>query len=178
MLAAIAATLSVAAGQTDAAQSRASDLEYRAKAAHLFNFTKFVEWPRSGGASPLTICVAGANPFGTALDDLVGGEHVNGRPLQTRVVRQPAGCQVLFIPRGVARHLYLPGAVKSGLLTVGETPSFLNDGGIINFIVEEGRVRFDINQDAATRANLVISSRLLRLARQVVTGSHDEMPAR
>jgi hypothetical protein len=181
ILAATAIALSASAvvlAQADNARSAPQGLEYRVKAEHLVNFTKFVDWPDAGDASPLSICVAEVNPFGTALSDLVSGEHVNGRLLQARVVRQTRGCHVLFIPKRVAHGLYLRAVEKNGLLTVGETPAFLNDGGIINFVLDQGRIRFEIDQDAAVRANLVISSRLLRLALRVVPESRDQMGAR
>ena len=92
------------------------------------------------------------------------------RSLQTRVVRSAAGCHVLFIHRGVRHEPYLREARGQPLLTVGEVPDFLRDGGIVNFVVEDGKVRFDIDREAAARANLAISSRLLRLARSAVSG--------
>src|SRR5204863_8590795 len=77
-------------------------LEYRVKAAYLYNFLKFVDWP-ADTAAPLTICVAARNPFGGVLADTVRGERVAGRPVVAKVVPEPdAGCHVLFIPRGTA----------------------------------------------------------------------------
>lgn len=147
-------------------QPAAVPLEYHVKAAYLFNFTRFVEWPPDeDAAAALTICVAATNPFGAALADTVRGEQVNGRPLQARLVRDPGGCHVLFIPRNVPHGPYLQAARGLPVLTVGESREFLPGGGIVNFMIEDGRVRFEINQDAAARANLKISSRLLRLAR-------------
>ena len=142
-------------------------LEYRVKAAYLFNFTKFVDWPRDAlpPDAPLTICVAGTSPFGEVLDDTVQGELVAGRPLTTRVVREPSGCHVLFVPAGGAAAPLLHDARTRPILTVGESETFLRDGGIVKFVMQDGKVRFEINQDAASRAQLRISSRLLRLAR-------------
>jgi hypothetical protein len=143
-------------------------LEYRVKAAYLFNFTKFVEWPSSAlpESAPLTICVAGENPFGPVLADTIRGEIVNGRQLVARVARRSDHtCHVLFVPRGVEPAPYLRTGRVAPQLTVGESADFLRQGGIINFVLEDGRVRFEINQDAAARARLRISSRLLRLAR-------------
>ena len=146
-----------------------SELEYRVKAAYLFNFTKFVSWPdpASGGRNSFGICVAGRNPFGTTLASTVAGETAAGLPLASRVVAASAAssCHVLFVPRGVAAGPYLRGVAMSPVLTVGESPDFLAQGGAINFVVEGGRVRFEINQSAAERAGLRISSRLLQLAR-------------
>lgn len=146
-------------------------LEQRVKAAYLFNFTKFVEWPADAIAadSPLTICVAAPSPFGQTLDDTVRGELVNGHALATRVVRDPAGCHVLFVPGNVTSLPLLREARSKPILTVGESPDFLRDGGIVKFVMHEGKVKFEISPDAAARAHLRISSRLLRLARPAET---------
>jgi hypothetical protein len=150
-----------------AASAQDVPLEYRVKAAYLFNFTKFVEWPSGSmpAGTPLSLCVAGANPFGAALEETIRGELVEGRPLTTRVVRDPSGCHVLFVPQGVAAAGMLREARTKPILTVGESRDFLADGGVVNFLMEDGKVRFEISQDAASRAHLRISSRLLRLAR-------------
>jgi hypothetical protein len=141
-------------------------LEYQVKAVYLFNFAKFVEWPAEAQAGPLTICVAGQNPFGDALDEALRGESVNNRSLTARVIPGPEpGCHVIFVPRGAATTAYLRAARGAPTLTVGETPDFLAQGGIINFILEGGKVRFQIDSKAAERADLRISSHLLRLAR-------------
>jgi hypothetical protein len=146
-------------------------LEYRVKAAYLFNFTKFVEWPSTafvGGRSfSFSICVAGRNPFGPALTATLVGETAAGLPLAARLVNAggAAGCHVLFVPAGVSPAPYLRAVGKSPVLTVGESPDFLDQGGAINFILDGGRVRFEINQAAAARAQLRISSRLLQLGR-------------
>ena len=144
-------------------------LEYRVKAAYLFNFTKFVEWPAAAfdDGEPFSICVAGRNPFGPALSETLSGERAAGLPLTARVVN-PSGassCHVLFVPRGVAAAPYLRGVGRAPVLTVGESPGFVNDGGVINFVLEGGRVRFEINQATAARAQLKVSSRLLQLGR-------------
>jgi len=140
--------------------------EYQVKAAYLFNFVKFVEWPADASTGPLTICVAGKNPFGDLLTAAVDGEAVHDRPLVAKVISQPdPACHVVFMPQGAAAAHYLKALRDSPTLTVGETPGFLADGGMINFIIEEGKVRFQIDADAASRADLRISSHLLRLAR-------------
>jgi hypothetical protein len=143
-------------------------LEYRVKAAYLFNFTKFVEWPAGAipEGMPFTICVAGNNPFASTLDDTIRGETVSGRSLQSRPAQGTGTCQVLFIPRDVDAAPLLKRTRTEPVLTVGESPDFVRQGGIINFVREEGKVRFEISQEAANRAQLRISSRLLRLARE------------
>jgi hypothetical protein len=157
----------IAAGAAMSVSAQTVALEQQVKAAYLFNFTKFVEWPADAipASSPFTICVADHNPFGPALATLLNGETIQGHRLTTRVVRDvhPA-CQVLFFPRNVPAGSYLRRLRTSPVLTVGATREFLTQGGIINFIIEDGKVRFEIDQEAATRAGLKISSRLLRLA--------------
>lgn len=141
-------------------------LEYRLKAGYLFNFVKFVEWPPEADSGQLTICVAGRNPFGNVLAEIVRGETVNGRELVTRVILTPdPGCHVVFVPHDVVSTPYLRAARGSPTLTVGETPGFIAQGGIVNFVREEGKVRFQISAPAADRAALRISSHLLRLGR-------------
>lgn len=142
-------------------------LEYRVKAAYLFNFTKFVEWPSAAfdNESSFSICIAGRNPFGSALSSTLMGETAAGFPLSARVVNAgaAASCHVLFVPRGVPAAPYLRRAAMAPVLTVGESPGFVKEGGAINFVLEGGRVRFEINPQAAERAQLKISSRLLQL---------------
>jgi hypothetical protein len=141
-------------------------LEYRVKAAYLFNFAKFVEWPPAARRGALTICVAGRNVFGDALERTVTGESVDGRPLAVRVILEPMdGCHILFVPRGAAAPAYLRASQDAPVLTGGEMPRFIDEGGVANFVLEGTNVRFEISQPAAERVGLRISSRLLRLAR-------------
>jgi hypothetical protein len=141
-------------------------LEYRVKATYLFNFVKYVEWPAAArGSGPLTLCVAGRNPFGSALEDTIRHEVVDGRPLVVRVILEPeAGCHVLFVPEGAAVNAYLRAARGRPTLTIGESSDFLTRGGIINFVSDGRHVRFAISTAAADLAQLHISSRLLQLA--------------
>lgn len=148
--------------------------EYQVKAAFLLNFTKFVEWPASAFAdpsAPMTICVLGEDPFGPALDRLIAGDTVDGRRLSVlRLKRRevpPKGCQVLFISASEKAELKNLPAIEPGVLTVGEGTNFVRDGGMIGFILENRRVRFDINQTVAESAGLKVSSKLLSVARRV-----------
>jgi hypothetical protein len=157
----------VAALLTATVNTQNVSLEYQVKAAYLFNFTKFVDWPEEAmpQGTPLTICVASRSPFGPALEETIRDELVGSRPLTTRVVRDAAGCHVLFVPEGVTAAPLLRDARTRPILTVGESDDFLAEGGMVNFVMQDGKVRFEISQDAATGAGLRISSRLLRLAR-------------
>ena len=159
------------------ASAQEAGLEYRVKAAYLFNFTKFVEWPdvTLQNATAFNICTAGINPFGRALSSIVADENAAMLPLASRVVSadEAASCHVLFVPRGVSAAPYLRAVASSPVLTVGETSGFLTQGGAISFVVEDGRVRFVINQAAAERVRLRISSRLLQLGRAADSQGND-----
>lgn len=149
------------------------NLEYQVKAAFLLNFTKFVEWPQSAFASPdapLEVCILGEDPFGDFLDRLVSGEIVGGRKVATLRIKRtppPKACAVLFIGRRDQDTLKRLSDLGPGVLTVGEGESFLREGGMIAFVIENRRVRFVINQAAAEHAGLKLSSRLLSVAKSV-----------
>jgi hypothetical protein len=151
----------------------APPLDYQVKAAFLLNFTKFVEWPGTAftdAHSPLAICILGEDPFGNALDDMVKGEAVHGRELIIRRIRrapESKACQVLFVASSGKDAAKIFAESGPGVLTVGEGGKFLQDGGIIAFVIENRRVRFDIGQRAAMKAMLTLSSRLLMVARTV-----------
>lgn len=139
--------------------------EYRVKAGFLYNFVKYVEWPDPIKGS-IRICVAGQNPFGTVLDDVIRNERVRGLPLTAVVIPGPEpDCHVVFTPKTSTVRAYVNAASGFPILTVGETSNFIELGGMINFTLEQGKVRFEINRSAVERARLRISSRLLQLAR-------------
>jgi hypothetical protein len=145
--------------------------EYQIKAAYLYNFLKYVEWLEPVNRT-FMICVAGQNPFGGVLDSLTKNERIRGNPIKTEIILgfEP-GCDVIFTPRTSNIPAYLQGAAGMPILTVGETPRFIEQGGMVNFFLENGKVRFEINRTAAERAGLRISSRLLQLAKIVDTGT-------
>ncbi|MGD1070960.1 MAG: YfiR family protein [Bryobacteraceae bacterium] len=155
-------------------QERPPD-EYQVKAAFLFNFAKFVEWPPGAfadPAEPLVICVLGEDPFGHALDDAVSGKKIDGRALAIRRIsdaRQAKGCRILFVSASERKRVLsiLASAGEPGVLTVGESDSATAEGMIVNFIPDGGKVRFTINVTAAEREQLRFSSRLLSLAIRV-----------
>jgi hypothetical protein len=151
--------------------------EYQVKAAFLYNFVKFVEWPSQAFETPkdpITICVLGHNPFGNALEEVIRGKSIGGRAIVFREVNhveQANSCQILFV--GAAdnkRYRSLCVNLKPvGVLTVGEAQGFAVGGGMIHFTLDAGRVRFEINVEAAEHAQLHISSKLLSLAQIVKT---------
>lgn len=153
--------------------AEAEPLEYQVKAAFLLNFTKFVDWPPAAFEdehSPLAICILGEDPFGNVLNEIVKGEAVKGRELVVnRITRPPSpkGCQVLFVSKSEKEVRRTLADLAPGVLTVGEGGKFLQDGGVIAFVIENRRVRFDIDQSAAAKAMLTISSRLMNVARSV-----------
>jgi len=152
--------------------ARAQVDEYQVKAAFLYNFAKFVEWPPDTfktARDPITICVLGPNPFGNALEEAVTGKTVEGRSFAVRPLVDPGpgcNCQILFVSSAERKRLRsLEAALKkAAILTVGEAQDFASNGGVINFKLENGRVRLEVNLDAAEQARLRISSKLLSLA--------------
>lgn len=149
--------------------------EYQLKAAFLYNFTKFVEWPTNRFATtnaPIVIGVLGPNPFGAELAKAVQDRTQNGREyVVTNLTDVAAGVDVhlLFVPRGQEERLddQLPTLHAAGVLTVGETPTFAELSGIITFTMESDKIRFEIHLDEAERGRLKISSKLLQLAKVV-----------
>jgi len=146
--------------------------EYDLKAAFLFNFTRFVEWPAEAFVSesaPITIGILGRDPFGKHLDDMVEDETVHGRKLTVRryaSVEDLGPCQILFICPEEAEH-WDPIAAKigkRGTLTVGDGSNFAAHAGMIGFEMVQNHLRLRINLAAARAAKLTISSQLLRQA--------------
>jgi hypothetical protein len=168
---AIAATL--LAGEGLAAQPSAV-VENDIKAAFLYNFAKYVEWPETAFSSgDFRVCVVADGSFQKSVDDIIAGESVAGRPVTRREPATPEAarsCNILFVGRGEPRRAeQLLLAVKgANVLTVGDGAEFLTRGAAVTFVREGDRVRFDVNIGEAQRAGLTISSRLLRVARRVV----------
>lgn len=146
--------------------------EYAVKAAFLFNFAKFVEWPEGAFRSPgepVTFCVLGEGPLGGELERAVAGKTVGGRPVAVRRLSQLAGldeCRILFVGSSERPRFdqILAAVGDRAVLTVGEEEGFNRAGGIISFVVRQSRVRFQIEREPALRAGLKLSSRLLELA--------------
>lgn len=151
--------------------------EYQVKAAFLFNFAKFVEWPPEafeGETSPLVFGILGDNPFGDALERTIQNKTINRHSLvikQFHSVAEVTNCHVLFVCASEKKRLaeICGGLRGTSILTVGDTEGFSEAGGMINFVFENKRIRFQINDEPAKAARLKISSKLLNLA---VRSSH------
>jgi hypothetical protein len=149
-------------------------LEYKVKAAFLYNFAKFVEWPDRvfpDQTSPIRICILGDDAFAGVVERTVHGETLNRRSLVVHRARPdpPRDCQILFVSKSAESyfHALLDRARNLPVLTVGEHDSFCPAGGILNFYLADGKVRFEVNMNALDVSQLRISSKLLRLARIV-----------
>lgn len=172
ILLAVACALAGPAAATPAMPQ--SQLEYAVKANYLVRFAAFVDWPPrafSGPQAPVVICVAGHDPFGATLDRAARGQTANGRALTVRrpMTREAAaGCHILYV--GVGAGALIPAtSAQSGLLLVTDAAA-APERGMIHFVISDARVRFHIDQQAATRSGLVMSSRLLNLALTVREG--------
>ena len=166
------------AGVLLSACASAQDLEeYQVKAAFLYNFAKFVEWPADAFRTPkdpIVICVLGHNPFGRSLEEVIRGKSIEGRSLELRQVNQAQeanACHILFVSASDSKQFRtLANSLKSsGVLSVGDVQGFASRGGVVNFKMEDGRVRFEVNVDVAEHEQLHISSKLLSLAQIVKT---------
>jgi len=149
--------------------------EYQLKAAFLYSFAKFIDWPSSSFASPqspFAICILGLDPFGPVIDDTLRGKTVGDRPvviLRARDSAEVRHCQIVFISSSEKRRLPDIFATLQGanVLIVGESDRFADSGGTIQLTLEENHIRFAINTDVAESSGLRISSKLLALARVV-----------
>jgi YfiR/HmsC-like len=151
--------------------------EYQLKAAFLFKFAKFVDWPESSFSSPqspFVVCVIGKDPFGPSLDESLRGKTIEDRNVE--VARFPnvgainsataQACKISFVSASEQQHLreVIASFQKANTLLIGDAVGFAASGGAIEFVLEDGRIRFAINVDAVDRAGLKVNSRLLALA--------------
>jgi YfiR/HmsC-like len=172
-VAAVGIACALLASITDGQQAKPS--EYQVKATYLYNFGRFVKWPAglpAGNDDSFAVCVIGQDPFGPILDSTLAGESLNGKPvaLQRISKAQDAGnCRILFISATEEKHLneILTALSQSEVLTVSDMPGFTRRGGMIQFVLEGDRVRFEINLSRAESARLVLSSELLKVATNV-----------
>ena len=162
-------------GAPRAFSQRAHDAEYKLKLAFLYNFAQFVEWPPDAFQvpnAPLTVCVAGENPFQGELEQSLHGRTAGNHPIQLKRLMpgdDPKACHLIFVrasERKAAGQMLI-GLKGSSTLTVGESKGFAQRGGVINLTLEENKLGFEINIDAAGQSHLRISSKLLALAKIV-----------
>jgi hypothetical protein len=149
--------------------------EYQVKAAYLYNFGRFVEWPprvTSASTGSFTICVLGEDPFGRALDATLAGETIGNQKVAARRIsglQQSVDCQILFISSSEAKRLnkIIEALGDSAVLTVSDIPQFSQRRGMIQLLMEGNRIRFEVNLAATQRAGLTLSSELLKVATAV-----------
>jgi hypothetical protein len=163
----------------NAAAQDAGQLESRVKAAFLYKFAGYVNWPATvfvRSETPITIAVIGADGLAAELEQAVVGRTVNDRMVVVKRIKPGdslAGVHVLFVGKSESGRLpqMLKDAQARSILTVTESEGALRQGSVINFIVAEQRVRFEISLDSAEKSSLKVNSRLLAVAQQVVTGA-------
>lgn len=144
--------------------------QYRVKAAFLFNFAKFVEWPASSfnaPSAPLDVCVIGVDPFGSTLDETLRGRLVAGHTLVVRRIAEPdPSCHVLFVSDSERQRLaFIADQLRSAsVLTVSEDEGFIAAGGMIELVTDGDSVQFNISPSAVEKSGLRASARLIALA--------------
>jgi hypothetical protein len=159
--------------------------EYELKAAFLFNFTKFIDWPDSSfpaSQSRFSVCVIGRDPFGGVLDTYFAGKTIDNHSVEIVRIGSAASipadrrCQIAFVSASEQSHFreVIAAFRGEGVLLVGDARGFVSSGGTIELLLFQNRIRFAINPDAVTRADLKVSSKLLALATIAHDGSNDE----
>jgi hypothetical protein len=149
---------------------RSNPSEYEVKAAYLYDFGKFVAWPaKVAAAEDFPICVLGEDPFGATFDATIAGETINGkRVVINRIVKpqEAMSCRILFISASEESQLkeILATLDKKSVLTVSDISQFTRRGGMIQFVIDANRVRFEVNVATTERAGLTLSSQLLKVA--------------
>jgi hypothetical protein len=172
--------------------------EYELKMAYMYNFLKYVEWPREKNPDeaakesdqnkdkqpePILIGVVGKDPFGKAWE-IIQEKKINDRKIvykifdlsdeeeekQKIMAEEIRKCQLLFIPKAEEKYLdkILPLVRDYSVLTISETEDFLEQGGIINFVMEKNKIRFEINLDAAKEAGIQFKTSVLKLAKKII----------
>jgi hypothetical protein len=152
----------------------AKPTDYEVKAVYLYNFCRFVEWPANTAAKSdsFKVCVLGQDPFGPALDAALAGETIGGRSVAAKRISSPqeaVSCQILFMSSAEDSRLsqIMEALDKGAVLTVSDMPQFSRRGGMIQFVLEGKKVRFEVNLTAVQRAGLTLSSELLKVATTV-----------
>ena len=149
-----------------------SDLEYRVKSAFLYNFTKFIEWPETQGQLEFVMCVAGNDALYEKLIETVGGKTSRGLAIKFNVtghLNQVQNCQLVYLRFSETDRIsdWVAALSDRAILTVSDNDNFIKLGGMIQLLIDNGKIRFDINRSATNRADLKVSSKLLGLARNV-----------
>lgn len=151
--------------------------EYVVEAAYLFKFTPFIEWPStafSGPTSPFYLCVLGADPFGASLDQAVAGHQVGDHPVRVRRLQSldgADGCHILYIGANRAQAAAALSKLRGAPVLTVTDRSLGVSGGVVEFLIKDGHVRFTIDATAAAANRVVISAKLLSLAASVQAGS-------
>lgn len=163
-----------------AAQGRTVSGEYELKAAFIYRIAGFIEWPRKSADTPLRLCVLGGNPFGTALEAL-RSKTVQGRRLELvypESIDPLRDCHLLFVSPAAEKHLDRVIALSrdAGIFTIGDGAGHARRGIMLNFYLDGDRVRFEMNLEAVRRSGLVVSSKLLSLARIVDASPFGSQP--
>lgn len=172
-IAAFTAILLLAALRVDAQAT--AEAEYHVKAAFVYNFAKFVEWPAKSfksASDPFRICILGDDPFAGSLQATLNGKMAGEHPVSVAHlsdVKEAPGCHIVFVSRSQKKNLrgVLIALSIPGILSVGDLDDFAASGGTIGFRLDDGRVRLEINLQAAERQQLQVSSKLLSLAQIV-----------
>lgn len=170
MLRLLLATLLTVSSIYVSAQPRPPAAEHEVKAAYLYQFGRYVEWPSEEPAgSSFVICVLGKDPFGVALNEIVNGKIISGHPVATKRIFRPSevqDCRILFVSSSEDDRLRAILRALEGrtVLTVGEGTQFTEQGGMVGFVSADRKVRFVVNLAAAEAEQLKLSSELLRLA--------------
>lgn len=149
--------------------------EYAVKAAYLSKLGLFIEWPKSVFASPtspIILCVAGDSPFGDALDKVAEGQRVAEHPIAVRYLKSVSrddGCGILYLASADAKSVSaaLEAVSGTGVLTITDASRLPHGGGIVEFVVQDNRVRFNVDEQAAAQNGITISAHLLGLALSV-----------
>jgi hypothetical protein len=158
------------------AEAADRSLEYRVKAAFLYKFASFVEWPAgtfANDTAPFNLCILGSDPFGGRIEEAVAGQSVGGHRVVLRkidVAEPGSRCHAMFVSASGAQSAADALKAVSGTPTLTVTDSALGStAGIVHFVIVDDRVSFDIDNVAAARNRLVISSKLLAVARRLNT---------
>ena len=165
--------LVIAVGLCLTRSAHAASREYQVKAAFIYNFTQFIEWPKDafgGPDAPFVVGVVGDDPFDGALEKIMASKSVGSRPIVTRHFSSAADvgpCQILFVPATMdsSFRALLDKTGSAPVLIVGESEALLPTGGAVRLFLEDGKMRFEINPNVLDAARLKASAKLMQLAR-------------